>query len=793
MTRKCVGAARLLGTRAVVALALTLAAPASLFAQTQTAVCYAPGGFGIVPPLAPPALPPVLLGSLKSVPNPVIPLDPVTRARIIRGDLTDYITNLDATIRLGKAMFWDMQAGSDGKTACATCHFHAGEDSRDTNQLNPGANGTWDAQGPNRAVTQFDYPFTALPARDNDNIVGSQGVRKANFAGFNSKTGAELTTSVADPVFSVGGVNVRQVTGKNTPSVINAVFNHRNFFNGRAQSEFNGVSPFGNRDTTARVYYMGVNGVVSTAINIPNAALASQAVGPPLNPVEMSAAGRTFPDLGHKLLGLKPLGTQKVDSTDSVLGPIADPVKGLTSTYQSMIQAAFKAKWWNAGSKTTIRINGKTYTMTEANFSMFWGLAIMMYEATLVSDNTPLDQYLAPAGTVFPRPPLPDTTPLNQVVTRLQNEGITIVDGTGTTRSVTVNDILQGLSMFELPALPPPSFPLVEPAAFTNSGVLGGNGSLYAGGAGVGCVGCHVAAETTSASLRNLTGPGIEAGDAALKAGGFDLRMERMFTNMSWNPPGALTPVPKGTDVITFDPSNYAVNVIDANSQAVAPPIFLPSATYDTGWYNVGVRPTAEDLGVGATDPLFGPWSWTALFQALPDPSFIKVPGNGLPCTGINLGSPFPNVLLNALGFPLLSGPMTKTEGTDVAGTFKVPQLRNVELNGPYFHNGGKATLGQVVDFYDGAGDFPNPTKAPAIVPLKLTPDQMNGLIAFLLSLTDDRVRFEQAPFDHPQLFVPNGDSVPGTDNMVEIPAAGAAGAQTPLQRFLNLNPFLVW
>ena len=58
-----------------------------------------------------------------------------------------------------------------------------------------------------------------------------------------------------------------------------------------------------------------------------------------------------------------------------------------------------------------------------------------------------------------------------------------------------------------------------------------------------------------------------------------------------------------------------------------------------------------------------------------------------------------------------------------MAGTFKVPGLRNVEFNGPYFHNGGKATLAQVVEFYDNGGDFDrttNATKAPAIVPLQL-------------------------------------------------------------------------
>ncbi len=38
-------------------------------------------------------------------------------------------------IVLGKALFWDVQVGSDGRTACATCHFHAGADHRVTNQI----------------------------------------------------------------------------------------------------------------------------------------------------------------------------------------------------------------------------------------------------------------------------------------------------------------------------------------------------------------------------------------------------------------------------------------------------------------------------------------------------------------------------------------------------------------------------------------------------------------------------------------------------------------------------------
>ena len=38
-------------------------------------------------------------------------------------------------IALGKALFWDRQLGSDGQ-ACASCHFHAGSDTRARGQLN---------------------------------------------------------------------------------------------------------------------------------------------------------------------------------------------------------------------------------------------------------------------------------------------------------------------------------------------------------------------------------------------------------------------------------------------------------------------------------------------------------------------------------------------------------------------------------------------------------------------------------------------------------------------------------
>src|SRR6478672_2114902 len=50
-------------------------------------------------------------------------------------NLAKYVRDKSALVTLGKALFWDMQAGSDGRQACASCHFHAGADHRAQNQL----------------------------------------------------------------------------------------------------------------------------------------------------------------------------------------------------------------------------------------------------------------------------------------------------------------------------------------------------------------------------------------------------------------------------------------------------------------------------------------------------------------------------------------------------------------------------------------------------------------------------------------------------------------------------------
>jgi hypothetical protein len=118
--------------------------------------------------------------------------------------------------------------------------------------------------------------------------------------------------------------------------------------------------------------------------------------------------------------------------------------------------------------------------------------------------------------------------------------------------------------------------------------------------------------------------------------------------------------------------------------------------------------------------------------------------------------------------------------------TFKAPTLRNIALSAPYMHTGRFLTLEQLVEFYN---EGRNDGVAQRAAPLGLTAAQSADLIAFLrYGLTDNRVLYEKAPFDHPQLFVPNGQ--PGdefsvtlgangnaTDQLMEIPAVGAGGA----------------
>src|SRR4051812_40845655 len=112
-------------------------------------------------------------------------------------NLSDFVADKAAAIRLGKALFWDMQIGSDGATACASCHFSAGADSRSKNQLSPGLlnriqpDKTFGAgTGANFHLTPEFFPLRQLldvadrgskSTRDTNDVVSSQGVFNGSF------------------------------------------------------------------------------------------------------------------------------------------------------------------------------------------------------------------------------------------------------------------------------------------------------------------------------------------------------------------------------------------------------------------------------------------------------------------------------------------------------------------------------------------------------------------------------------------------------------------------------------
>jgi len=371
----------------------------------------------VPPPFEPPLLPPPPLNTLEV---------------LLPNTLIDYVSDQQAAIRLGKAFFWDMQAGSDGVVACGTCHYHAGADTRKIGQKHPGADGAFSTVSPlNHLITSADFPLHNLANPENqdsfvlsttDDVFGSNGVINTSFIDVVEGSDEDTRSVNPDPVFNIPGdgvaLNTRQSTNRQAPSVINAIHLMDVFWDGRATFFFNGRNSEGHRDANARVLKMQPDGsVLPTAILLNKAATASQATAPLQSSVEMAAGGRNFPKTAKKLFSLQPLGKQVVHPNDSALGALVDADGiGLNTTYEQMIMAAFRPEWWSsdklfeidssdAGNPspsnfielptTGVPATTDQYSLMEANFSLFWGLAIMMYESTLVSDDSPFDRFQA--------------------------------------------------------------------------------------------------------------------------------------------------------------------------------------------------------------------------------------------------------------------------------------------------------------------------------------------------------------------------------------------------------------
>jgi hypothetical protein len=405
------------------------------------------------------------------------------------------------------------------------------------------------------------------------------------------------------------------------------------------------------------------------------------------------------------------------------------------------------------------------------------------------------------------------------------------------------------------------------------------------------CGGCHLGAFLTDHNISRTHAQTLGDFVAEFLTPGVELQLEplgrdRMISGFLLE--SELNEV--GQDAIERFIVNQNLNVDPVSGLA-----FPESAFLDNGMYNLGIRPSPEDMGRGGNDPFGWPLSLATLaYKNLGGPNFT--PGRPLPnfdpdlgiggglfepnaqdqqlnpglegepatpllppylapwVNNINVGNAHPEMdelfggvntltqspimegYIDTVGpfdpagtvneaMNMASGPLMGTWPTvnrvGRNGSFKAPQLRNVELTGPYFHNGGKLTLRQVVDFYARGGDFPatnggavecdgvhtaahpfapgkcydvntshrdmmilnlreevqslgrldpvgslNPdgTPNPSVAPYAdgfTVEEALNALVDLLITFTDERVAHEQAPFDRPEIILPMDGTAP--------------------------------
>lgn len=78
------------------------------------------------------------------------------------------------------------------------------------------------------------------------------------------------------------------------------------------------------------------------------------------------------------------------------------------------------------------------------------------------------------------------------------------------------------------------------------------------------------------------------------------------------------------------------------------------------------------------------------------------------------------------------------TKNRSDIGAFRTPLLLNIGITPPYMHDGTVETLWDVMDHYNKGGEA-NLFLDGGMEPLALTEDEINNIVAFLFSLTDDR------------------------------------------------------
>ena len=417
---------------------------------------------------------------------------------------------------------------------------------------------------------------------------------------------------------------------------------------------------------------------------------------------------------------------------------------------------------------------------------MFWGLSIMLYEETLISDQSRFDAWFASC-----RPRVtagaPGTPIGNPTVT------CTNLPSDPTAHGFTAAEVL-GFALFNVPGNPR----------------VPGNPA---------CATCHGPIANVAIPVPTDTNPTPTPPPLVLP-----VFSEAAFTS---GQTAVFTPVERA--LIT----DFGDGI---------PPLTLPTTdpraggVHDRGFFNIGVTPASVDPGNGGTDPYGHPLSQARMFlieqggRTVIDPPRVITPATTAnPVTGVapinrctSPGVVEPGGTPRFVGCEDPANPTTLDTSTErelVDGGFKTPSLRNVGLTPPYFHSGNYSDLRSVVEFYARGGSRRSKSlevagatgdtsgtgplgKGPAVRDpdlhgtafgtnvdffmrdIKSTPEQTDAMVAFMLTLTDKRVQCDAAPFDHPSLTVFHGhtakDKTPrdgkADDIKATLPAVGATG-----------------
>ena len=785
------------------------------------------------------ATPPV--ATTATVPNIVAP----------PASLTTYATAHGLTVQraalliLGKALFWDQQVGSDGQ-ACASCHFQAGVDPRSINVLNPGSrniyaseqtqfnpvasNPTGPAPGLNYQVKTNDFPFFQLTDMtqtnyhnrqitfDTNDIVGSQGTYHATYAGspapdytkpFAQGTYDTAAPWVADPVFKVGGVNVRSVGPRQAAPTVNAVFNFSNFWDGRADNSFNAVNPFGAKDIVSTVL-RNAGGVFSADFAVvTNASLASQTTGPPNSTFsdEMAFAGRHMPDLGRKLLRLTGPGTG-ANATATI-----DTTPG-SLTLGQVVGINITAAGTGYQGGVTVNIvggggSGASANITAAQINPTTGaIALGALPASQVAGGA--GYVTAPSVVIISNGLASATNPsygLNRAGTPIIPLGAQMVSPTDSVLGTFVNpsnvnggrginltytELIQWafVSAFWDSAGPPDPVTALPTTLVATDGcqLMEENFTMFWGLA-------IQAYETTLRADQSRYDKFMAGDNAALNqeelrglltyihTESFTQQPDPQFNNLGT---GACQLCHSGPELTEVSLANVPLKGVVTTDMTVTTDhnrelaIVPSSSNFNVGFTNISVRPYWEDLALGAT--------------------------NGSTTDPLSNFRGFLAGLLYGVA-PVAPAAPNPSRGTNIDGSFKIPSIRNIDLTAPYYHNGSMLTLMQTAQFYARHGNYVDLNEGNTDVgqDMVFTSDADNqALVAFMLTLTDERVRWEQAPFDHPQLFVPNGADVNhphpvlgagyASDNYITLPAVGLAGRQAlglpALSNYLDVNNY---